>query len=80
MKNFGDRLEAYLQMNMSIYLNESGMISDGIWATDAEILGAASLFETDIVVYSQFGRSLKWLCYPASLSLDRLSHEAIFLS
>jgi hypothetical protein len=74
------KMEMYLQRNVESYLHESGMRNDGVWATETEILSAASFLKTDIVVYSQYGNSMKWLQYPASLSLSDLTHDALFLS
>lgn len=56
------------------------MNDDGVWATENEILAAASLLETDILVYAAYGLKMDWLRYPASLSLDILTSHAIFLS
>ena len=70
--------ESFLQTNIGNYLNNSGVFDDGIWATEAEILGTASLVNVDILVYSKYGQSMKWLCYPASISLDNLTPDAPF--
>jgi hypothetical protein len=53
---------------------------NGVWATDAEILGAASLLQTDIAVYASYGSLLKWLIYPSSFSLTSRTLDAIFIS
>jgi len=58
MRVLSNKMENYLQKNISRYLNDSGMCMDGVLATDAEILGAASLLGTDIVVYSHFGSQM----------------------
>ena len=75
-----EHLENYLQQNVQDYLNRSRMADDGVWATDAEILATASLLKTDVVVYSRYGENFRWLCYPASFKLDKLSAEAVYLT
>ena len=55
------------------------MLHDGVWATDAEIMATASLLECDIEVYAKAGKSMKWLRYTASFSLDKLTDHAIYL-
>ena len=34
-----EKMEGYLIQNTQSYFNESGIRNDGVWATDAEILG-----------------------------------------
>ena len=48
-----------------------------MWATKAEILGAASLFGVDIAVFSKCGGSFKWLRYPAAFNLDEKTEYCI---
>ena len=74
-----EKMEGYLNRNMDSYADENSIMIDGTWATDAEILGAASLLQTDILVYSQYGSSFKWAAFPASLELGNWSAEALFL-
>ena len=66
------KLESFLQTNIGNYLNSSGVLDE------AEILGTASHVNVDILVYSKYGQSMKWLCYPASISLDNLTPDAHF--
>jgi hypothetical protein len=74
------QLEKYLNGNMKKYLNDSNMLMDGVWATDAEILATASLLKTDILVHTSYGcDGKKWLRYPASFSLDMTSQDVILL-
>lgn len=80
------KLSKYLDTNVNEYLEESNMDCNSVWATDAEILGAASLLDTDICVFSKCGTDSRgvtkfnWLRYPASLSLDKKSKYAIYLN
>jgi len=64
----------------SEYLNESHMEEDGMWATEAEILATAALLNTDLQIYCESGKSLKWLRYKSSV-LGKLSKtkKCIFL-
>jgi hypothetical protein len=78
MKASHKQLEQYLSTNVRKYLNESGMENNGTWATDAEIMAAASLLRTDIVVYAQHGLSFGWLSYPASYTLSKKTDDAFF--
>ena len=43
------------------------MSDDGIWATEAEILSSAALFETDVVIYCNMGDKLAWSRYRANI-------------
>ncbi|XP_071092712.1 uncharacterized protein [Haliotis cracherodii] len=80
MSEKGEKLDNYLQQNVTKYLNSSRMAENGVWATDAEIMATASLLQTDIVVYTHYGKELKWLCYPASFTLEKLSIGAVYLT
>ena len=73
-------LQVFLNKNVAEYIDEAGILNDGTWATETEILATASLLKTDIMIYGTYGSSMKWLCFPASLSLDTLSQDAMFLS
>lgn len=59
MQERSNGLEMYLNANMESYLNESGMMHDGVWASECEILGAASMLHTDIVIFSKYGDTMK---------------------
>ena len=73
------QMNEYLNDNTKDYINKSGMLDNGVWATDAEILATASLIETDIIVYGTYGLKLRWMIFPCSLTLTRLSSYALFL-
>lgn len=73
------KLHDYLLQDVHQYIANSYMAHSSTWATDAEILGAASLLKHDILVYAKFGSSVSWLRYPASLSLDLKSKECLLL-
>ena len=51
------------------YIRTSKMNRNGVWATEVEIVAAASMLGADFVVYTKYGDSEKWLTYPASFSL-----------
>ena len=55
------------------------MDNNGVWVTEAEILGAASLFSVDIAVFSKCGGSIMWLRYPATFNLDEKTEYCILL-
>ena len=75
-----DHLETYFNQHMGEYLSSSNMSQYGVWATDTELLGCASLLNCDIIVYAQSASSgFKWLRYPASLSLDDPSPNCLLL-
>ena len=73
------QMNEYLNDNTQDYINKSGMLDNGVWATDAEILATASLIETDIIVYGTYGLKVRWMIFPCSLTLTRLSSYALFL-
>ena len=77
--NLKEPLQGYMSRNVAQYCEESGISNDGVWATDAEILGAASLIGHDIVVFSRSGDSYKWLRYTASLNFSTTTAETILL-
>ena len=49
--------------------NESNMMKDSLWATDAEILATAFVLRTDIVIFAKHGLQKEWVWYCASLSI-----------
>ena len=49
-----ESIENYLNAKISTYTEETHM-DNGVWATEAEILGAASLFGVDIAVFQNVG-------------------------
>ena len=56
----------------------------GTWATDAEVLSTANLFDHDIVIYCANGLdssgvvNRSWLRYPASFTLSFNTDRAIY--
>ncbi|KAJ8041126.1 hypothetical protein HOLleu_11855 [Holothuria leucospilota] len=52
------------------YIQTSKMSHNNTWATEVEILAAASLLQTDIYVFALSGHHWKWLRYPQSGSLS----------
>ncbi|KAJ8017839.1 OTU domain-containing protein 4 [Holothuria leucospilota] len=51
------------------YIETTKMSSVNTWATEVEIMAAASLLQTDIYVFALSGHQWKWLRYPASGNL-----------
>lgn len=74
------QLENYLNKSIESYLDESNMMKDSVWATDAEILATASVLGTDIVIYAKHGLQKEWLRYCASLSITNETSDAIYLT
>ena len=58
--------------NNSDYVNESCMNNPGEWATEVETIATASLFATEIYVFSQYGRNNKWIKYGLLRGVTRL--------
>lgn len=73
------QMERHLGQDLSAYVATQGICNDGVWATDIEILSAASLLGVDILVYALYGNTLKWMAFPASLEVLNWSERAIFL-
>nr|XP_047127156.1 uncharacterized protein LOC124808083 [Hydra vulgaris] len=74
-----DEMTGYLSMPIQTHICKTRMLEDATWATDAEIIGCASFMEVDIQVYSKYGEKTKWMIYPCSLRLNKLSDYSIFL-
>jgi len=74
-------LENYMNSNMSRYMDESNMILDGVWATDAEIIATASLLELDIMIYSSYGSIIEhnWQNFPSTFHLGQRTNKALYL-
>jgi len=87
-KGVGKLLTKYIGQNVKRYVNESRMESCGVWATDAEIMGAAHLLQVDIVVYSKTGedkagiQTFGWQRFPCSMRLCKVlaSEQALYLN
>ena len=77
------KLERYMNENVDMYLRRSNMVSNGVWATDVEIMSAANLLKTDIYVYASHGRTrnrkLSWFKYPYGFSLKKGTKTAIYM-
>jgi hypothetical protein len=53
---------------------------DGIWATEAEILSAAAMLNTDIHIYCNTGNENKWLKYKSVILGEKpVTTKSIFL-
>jgi hypothetical protein len=64
MYTCNEKLEAYMNANINTYLDESATVQVAVWATEAEILGAASMLSVDILVHAKYGEDMSWLCFP----------------
>ena len=77
------KLEGYTNEKVDNYLRRTKMASNGVWATDVEIMSAASLLKTDIYVYATHGitrsRKMAWLRYPSGFTLKKGTNTAIYL-
>ena len=74
------KLENYLNMSIESNLDESKMVKDCVWATDAEILATAFVLQTDIVVYASHGLKKEWLPYCASFTVTNETKDAIYIT
>ena len=72
-------LKGYLSEDVGDYLERNKMRDNAVWATDAEIMGAASHLHSDIFVYTLSGESNKWLKYPSTFCLDSSSASALYI-
>ena len=50
-----------------MYSAQTKMENEGVWETDAELLTAASLLDTDIYVYTQVSNLYKWHKFSKSI-------------
>ena len=74
------KVKGYLDEHPHIYISESGIENEGIWAIDKEIMTTSNLLECDIIVYTLHGNATKkWLTYPANFSLLKPSDKDIYL-
>ena len=55
----------HMRATTAEYLIQSSMASSGTWATDLEILATAGLLETDIYVFSLWGKTTAWQKFAA---------------
>ena len=71
-KRIRDLVVQYLENNARVfkkihdredYIDETCMDNLGEWATEVEIIATASLFATDIYVFSPYGNGHKWVKY-----------------
>lgn len=67
--NEGNKFADYLHMDPAVYLNNSRMRTEKVYATDSEILAAASLFRCNIFVFDAASRheNRMWKCYNSLL-------------
>ena len=79
-RDIHEKLKNYLSQPVGLYVNKSSMRSNGVWATDAEIMGTASLLGIDVVVYSKYGDKMDWLTYSASFNNDIHSDTAVYMT
>ena len=73
-------IENYTGKDISVYVKETKIDENATWATDVEILGAASCLGRDIYVYSKHGTEMQWLQYPASFVNTVVTKTALFLA
>ena len=57
------------------YIQDSQMARSGTWASENEIYGASHLLKTDIYVYSQYGRTHKWMNHSGTMLERNFSVE-----
>ena len=62
--------------SMKQYMKRSRMQSLGVWATEVDIIAAASLLNANIYVYAQCGDSYKWLKHSANEANCGLHQDA----
>ena len=77
------KLACFLAENESIeqYIKRTEMQSLGTWATEFEIIAAASLLRTTIYVFGPSGATYKWLKYsPIEVTNDRYQNESIYIT
>lgn len=77
------KLACFLAENESIeqYIKRTEMQSLGTWATEFEIIAAASLLRTTIYVFGPSGATYKWLKYsPIEVTNDRHQNESIYIT
>ncbi len=67
MKTIESALFAHIGSSVDEYLLRTKMRNDGVWGTDIEILTAASLFCTDIYVYTKFGHNHRWVKFSRTM-------------
>lgn len=71
------QLENYLNKSIDKYLDESKMIKDSVWATDADILATAFVLQADIVVFANHRFNKEWLRFCTSLIISNETEDAI---
>ena len=62
--------------SMKQYMKRSRMQSLSVWATEVDIIAAASLLNANIYVYAQCGDSYKWLKHSANEANCGLHQDA----
>ena len=77
------KLACFLAQNESVvqYMKHSNMQSLGTWATEFEIIAAASLLRTTIYLFAPVGAAYKWLKHsPIEVHNDIHQNEFIFIT
>ena len=81
MRIIEDALLPHIGSSVDEYLLRTQMENDGVWGTDIEILTAASLFCTDIYVFTKFGNSNRWVKFSRTMLREPLpnSNQSIYI-
>ena len=58
------------------YIERTKVCSNAAWGTDKEMIVAATLFQTDILVFSQFGSKRSWQCVRPAFRNDHCTLPA----
>lgn len=70
-------------ISMSEYLQMSRMMDDGVWATEVEIFGTASMLKLPVLTFGPYNRNHHWLQYlpqvPVTDNVHNKLKEAIYL-
>jgi hypothetical protein len=72
MKTIEHALLPHIGSSVDDYLLRTQMKNDCVWGTDIEILTAASLFCTDICVFTKFGNNSRWVKFSRTMLCEPL--------
>ena len=72
MKTIEHALLPHIGSSVDDYLLRTQMKNDGVWGTDIEILTAASLFCTDIYVFTKFRNNSRWVKFSRTMLREPL--------
>ena len=67
MKTIEHAILPHSGSSVDSYLLRTQMRNDGVWGSDIEILTAASLFCTDIYVFTKFGNNNRWVKFSRTM-------------